>query len=132
MRIEDTILNNLIHNDEYCRKVVPFIKAEYFQDRTEKIIFEEFDKLFLQYNNIPNPDMIASEVFERKDLFENEHALIQEKIQQMSEPKSINDNWLYDKTEEWCKERAVHNTIMDSIKIIDGRDKVHTKDAIPK
>ncbi len=132
MRIEDTILNNLFHNDEYCRKVVPFIKAEYFQDRTEKIIFEEFDKLFLQYNNIPNPDMIASEVFERKDLFENEHALIQEKIQQMSEPKSINDNWLYDKTEEWCKERAVHNTIMDSIKIIDGRDKVHTKDAIPK
>jgi replicative DNA helicase len=132
MRIEETILNNLLHNDEYSRKVTPFIKPEYFEERNEKIMFEEYTKLFLQYNNVPNAEMIANEVFNRKDLYDNDHKLIQDAILKMKEPNDVNENWLYDKTEDWCKERAVYNTVMDAIKIIDGRDKQHTKDAIPK
>ena len=132
MRIEETILSNLFQNDEFTRKAIPFIKGEYFAERGERIIFEEFEKLFMQYNNVPNPEMIANEVFARKDLFEDEHKNIQEFLEDMKSIQSVNENWLYDKTEEWCKERAVHNTIMDSIKIIDGRDKTRDKGAIPK
>ena len=132
MRIEETIISNLFQNDEFTRKVTPFIKGEYFAERSERIIFEEFEKLFLQYNQVPNSEMVANEVFARKDLFEDEHKNIQETLEDMKEMQSVNDNWLYDKTEEWCKERAVHNTIMDSIKIIDGRDKTRDKGAIPK
>ena len=132
MRIEETILSNLFQNDEFTRKAIPFIKGEYFSERGERIIFEEFEKLFMQYNNVPNPEMIANEVFARKDLFEDEHKNIQEFLEDMKSIQSVNENWLYDKTEEWCKERAVHNTIMDSIKIIDGRDKTRDKGAIPK
>ena len=132
MRIEETILSNLFQNDEFTRKAIPFIKGEYFAERGERIIFEEFEKLFMQYNNVPNPEMIANEVFARKDLFEDEHKNIQEFLEDMKDIQAVNENWLYDKTEEWCKERAVHNTIMDSIKIIDGRDKTRDKGAIPK
>ena len=132
MRIEETIISNLFQNDEFTRKVTPFIKGEYFAERSERIIFEEFEKLFLQYNQVPNSEMVANEVFARKDLFEDEHKNIQETLEDMKEMQSVNDNWLYYKTEEWCKERAVHNTIMDSIKIIDGRDKNRDKGAIPK
>ena len=132
MRIEETILSNLFQNDEFTRKAIPFIKGEYFAERGERIVFEEFEKLFMQYNNVPNPEMIANEVFARKDLFEDEHKNIQEFLEDMKDIQAVNENWLYDKTEEWCKERAVHNTIMDSIKIIDGRDKTRDKGAIPK
>ena len=132
MRIEETIISNLFQNDEFTRKVTPFIKGEYFAERSERIIFEEFEKLLLQYNQVPISEMVANEVFARKDLFEDEHKNIQETLEDMKEMQSVNDNWLYDKTEEWCKERAVHNTIMDSIKIIDGRDKNRDKGAIPK
>ena len=132
MRIEETILSNLFQNDEFTRKAIPFIKGEYFAERGERIIFEEFEKLFMQYNNVPNPEMIANEVFARKDLFEDEHKNIQEFLEDIKDIQAVNENWLYDKTEEWCKERAVHNTIMDSIKIIDGRDKTRDKGAIPK
>ena len=132
MRIEETILSNLFQNDEFTRKAIPFIKGEYFAERGERIVFEEFEKLFMQYNNVPNPEMIANEVFARKDLFEDEHKNIQEFLEDIKDIQAVNENWLYDKTEEWCKERAVHNTIMDSIKIIDGRDKTRDKGAIPK
>ena len=108
MRIEETILSNLFQNDEFTRKAIPFIKGEYFSERGERIIFEEFEKLFMQYNNVPNPEMIANEVFARKDLFEDEHKNIQEFLEDMKSIQSVNENWLYDKTEEWCKERAVH------------------------
>ena len=131
MRIEETILSSLFVNDEFTRKVTPFIKGEYFAERSERIIFEEFEKLFLRII-VPSPEMVANEVFARKDLFEDEHKNIQESLDDIKDNQTVNENWLYDKAEEWCKERAVHNTIMDSIKIIDGRDKNRDKGAIPK
>ena len=113
MRIEETIISNLFQNDEFTRKVTPFIKGEYFAERSERIIFEEFEKLFLQYNHVPSPEMVANEVFARKDLFEDEHKNIQESLDDIKDNQTVNENWLYDKAEEWCKERAVHNTMVE-------------------
>ena len=90
MRIEETILSNLFQNDEFTRKAIPFIKGEYFSERGERIIFEEFEKLFMQYNHVPNPEMIANEVFARKDLFEDEHKNIQEFLEDMKDIQSVN------------------------------------------
>ena len=101
MRIEETILSSLFVNDEFTRKVTPFIKGEYFAERSERIIFEEFEKLFLQYNHVPSPEMVANEVFARKDLFEDEHKNIQESLDDIKDNQTVNENWLYDKAEEW-------------------------------
>ena len=91
MPIEEPILTNLLHNDEFSRKVIPFIKPEYFEERNERILFEEYTKLFLTYNNVPNPDMIANEVFNRKDLFENDHKSIQDKVSELKENNPVNE-----------------------------------------
>lgn len=130
MRIEQTIISNLIYDEQYCRQVVPFIKKEYFADRHEAIIAEEIVKFFTEYNKPLTKDILSIEVSNRRDLNDKEASEIQSYIQALS-TEPVNDEWMIKNTEKFCKDKAVYNAILKGISIIDGRDKANTPDAIP-
>lgn len=130
MRIEQKILTNLIYDEQYCRKVIPFIKKEYFADRKEAILAAQIVSFFNEYNKPATKDVLQIEVGNRKDLTDKELAELQEFIGKL-EHEPVNDEWMLQHTEKFCKDRAVYNAILSSISIIDGRDKNHTQDAIP-
>jgi len=130
MRIEQTILNNLIHNEDYARKVLPFLKKDYFQNRQERIVFEIVSKFYTDYNKPLTKEILSIEVSNRKDLTDVEHKSLQESIGSLS-GEDVNEDWLLERSEKFCKEKAVHNGIMEAIGIIDGKNTVLTEDAIP-
>ena len=130
MRIEQKILSNLIHDEQYCRKVIPFIKREYFSDKKEAILATELVEFFSKYNKPATKEILAIEVSNRKDLTDKELSELTDYINTMSH-EPVNEDWMLENTEKFCKDRAVYNAILGSIKIIDGGDKVNTKDAIP-
>jgi replicative DNA helicase len=130
MRIEQKILANLIYDEHYCRKVIPFIKKEYFADKKELVIASEIVKFFTEYNKPATKEILQIEVGNRKDLTDKELVEVQEYIGSFTQ-EPVNEDWMLENTEKFCKDRAVYNAILNSISIIDGRDKVHTKDAIP-
>jgi replicative DNA helicase len=130
MRIEQKILTNLIHDEQYCRKVIPFIKKEYFADKKDLVIASEIVKFFNQYNKPATKDILQIEVQNRKDLSDKELADVIDYISSFDH-EPVNQDWMIENTEKFCKDRAVYNAILSSISIIDGRDKNHTKDAIP-
>jgi len=130
MRIEQTILNNLIHNEDYARKVLPFLKKDYFQNRQEKIVFEIVSKFYTDYNKPLTKEILSIEVSNRRDLSDVEHKSLQESVDSLS-GEDVNEDWLLERSEKFCKEKALHNGIMESIGIIDGKNTVLTADAIP-
>ena len=130
MRIEETILSNLIKNEEYCRKVMPFIKSEYFADHKEAVIADTISTFFGEYNKPISKEILKIEIANRKDVNDKEVGEIDSYITNLSNDP-INDDWLTENTEKFCKDKAVYNAILKGISIIDGRDKQHTQDAIP-
>ena len=128
--IERTALSNLIYNEDYARKVLPFIKGNYFEVREERIIFEEIFNFVDKYKKIPTQTSLEIEVGERKDLSDIEYKKIVDIIKTLN-PVEVDFNWLVDTTEKFCKDRAIHNAIVDGISIIDGRDKNRNPDSIP-
>ena len=128
--IERTALSNLIYNEDYARKVLPFIKGNYFEVREERIIFEEIFNFVDKYKKIPTQTSLEIEVGERKDLSEIEYKKIVDIIKTLN-PVEVDFEWLVDTTEKFCKDRAIHNAIVDGISIIDGRDKNRNPDSIP-
>ena len=128
--IEKTTLSHLIWNEDYSRKVIPFIKEEYFTDKNDKVIFQEILKFIQKYNKTPTTTSIAIEIDNRKDLSESQFKEIKETILSF-EKEDVDINWLCDTTENWCKEKAIYNAIIDGISIIEGRDKNRKPDALP-
>ena len=129
-KLEKKILKNLIFNSDYMRKVYPFLKEEYFLDSNEKILFQEISKFIDNYNNTPSKSILTIEVEKRNDISEQNYSEIVSLVDEF-EHEEVDNNWLIDTTEKWCKEKAVYLALMDSIKIVDGKDKERTKDAIP-
>ena len=129
--IERTALTNLICNEDYARKVLPFIKSTYFDEREEQIIFEEISNFVDKYQKIPTQTSLEIEVGERKDLNETEHKKIVDIIKTLN-PIEVDFDWLVDHTEKFCKDKAIYNAIVDGIKIIDGKDSKRKPDAIPE
>lgn len=130
-RIEQKILTNLIHNEEYCRKAAPFVQPTYFQERLEKVIVQEILSFFTKYNKLPSQDIIKIELGNRKDITDKELAEAQRIVDTLHNDRT-NLDWLIPHTEKFCKDRAVYNAILESIKIIDGKDTKLTQEAIPK
>ena len=128
--IERTTLSNLVSNEDYCRKVLPFIKSAYFNVKEERIIFEEIHNFVDKYKKIPTKISLEIEVEQRKDLTENEHSQIVEIIKTL-DSTDVDMDWLLDTTEKFCKDKAIYNAIVDGISIIDGKDKKRTPDSIP-
>ena len=128
--IERTALTQLVTNEKYARKVLPFIKGDYFSDKTERTVFEEITKFVDKYNKIPTQTSLEIEVQGRKDLNDHEYTKIVEVIKTL-ESTDVDFDWLVDTTEKFCKDKAVYNAIVEGISIIDGKDKTRDAGAIP-
>ena len=131
MNLELTILGSLIYNDEYTRKVLPFLKSEYFQIKSHKVIFLEIHEYVTNYNSLPSLNALGIECQERTDLTEEQFKEIIEVLNEL--PKEDHDlDWIVDTTEKWCQERAIYLSLMESVKIADGQDEKRDKGAIPQ
>jgi replicative DNA helicase len=131
MKIETVILQNLANDDDYMRKVIPFLKRDYFLDNSDKIIYDKIKDFIDQYNAIPSKDALVIAVQNDKSLNEDQYKEVAETILQL-DPTEHNKDWLYKETEKFCKDKAIYNAILSSIAIIDGRDKARTEDGIPQ
>jgi len=129
-RIETTILRNLVFNEEYSRKVIPFIEPDYFEQRTEKIIFQEITEFIVKYGNVITTEALSIEMEDRTDLSETEVKESREIIAELNDSPA-DSKWLEDTTEKWCRDRAIYLALMESISIADGADKEKNRDAIP-
>ena len=130
-RIERTALSNLIHNEEYTRKVLPFVKQEYFADRLEGILFLEIYKFVEKYNSLPTKEALSIEINSNKNVNEDEYKKITDILSTLNK-EPVNTEWLLETTEKFCKDRAIHNAILGGIQIIDGKDKTHTPEYLPE
>ena len=131
MNLEVTILGSLIYNDEYTRKVLPFIKSDYFQVKSHKIIFLEIHEYVTNYNSLPSLNALGIECQERTDLTEEQFKEIIEVLNDLSKEEHDLD-WIVDTTEKWCQERAIYLSLMESVKIADGQDEKRDKGSIPQ
>ena len=129
--IERTTLSELVGNEQYARKVLPFIRGEYFGDRTERIVFEEIQKFVEKYNALPTKSSLEIEIDTRRDLNEDDIRRVLTVVKELENDKDVNFEWLVETTEKFCKDKAVYNAIVEGIQIIDGKDKARGPDAIP-
>ena len=131
MTIEKTILTQLIYNETYARKVLPFLKADYFQERKERIVFEEIRKFVDSYKKIPTKQSLEIDLDNRRDLTDEEYKIITEKIKNL-EKTEVDHEWLINSTEKFCKDKAVYNAVLKGIGIIQGKDKKLSPEALPE
>jgi len=131
MNLEVTILSNLIFQQEYTRKVLPFLKQEYFTTRATKVVFIEVHEYVSNYDACPSLNALGIECQERTDLSEDQFKEVIELLNELSNEKSDLD-WIVDTTEKWCQERAIYLSLMESVKIADGQDTKRDKGAIPQ
>jgi replicative DNA helicase len=129
-RLELTILRNLIFNEDYARKVIPFIQPEYYEQRTEKIVFEEIVKFIVKYGSSITIEALNIEIDNRRDLTESENKEITELLSKLNDAP-VDKQWILDTTEKWCRDRAIYLALMESIHIADGKDEKKNRDAIP-
>jgi len=129
-RVENTILRNMIHDEDYLRKVVPFIQPDYFEDHKDRVIFEEVTKFVVKYDKPANQEILNIEIENRNDVTDTEFKEIIDLISTLN-AEETNKDWLVDTTEKWCRDRAIYLALMKSIKIADGQDKDKGRDAIP-
>jgi replicative DNA helicase len=129
-RIELLILRNLIYNEEYTRKVIPFIKDEYFEDQNQKIIFQEISSFIQEYNKLATKEILSIEVEKRNDINDSNFKEVVDIISSLEDEVGEID-WLIDSTEKWCRDRAIYLALMESIQLADGKDESKGRDAIP-
>jgi replicative DNA helicase len=131
-KLETTILRNLFYNEEFTRKTLPFIKEEYFTDKTEKILFKEINSFVNTYNNLPTYESVIINLSDSKSITEQDLRLTTELLNTLKEERdvSVEQRWLTEQTEKFCQDRAIYNAIMESVQILDSSTK--SKGEIPK
>ena len=130
-KVEFLILRNLLYNEEYLRKVIPFIKSEYFEDSNQRIVFEEICSFVQSYNKLATKEILCIEVENRKDINDTSFSEIVNLINTLNDDVVVELNWIIDATEKWCRDRAIYLALMESIHIADGKDEKKNRDAIP-
>ena len=128
--VEQLVIKNLLLDEEYVRKAMPFIKTEYFADTTGKKLFDIFSKYFTEYSAIPTKEALVIEVGQVGGISDDQHHEIVKAIGNIDTEKSEFE-WILDTTEKWCKERALYLALMSSIKIAEGNDEKRAAGAIP-
>jgi replicative DNA helicase len=133
-RLEQIILKNLIHNEEYTRKVLPFIKGEYFSDQTEKLVFKEVYDFVNKYKNLPTHESLVINITEKTNLTEPQ---VKESIDLLRDIEQTKDDkvelqWLTEQTEKFCQDKAIYNAIMESVSILDDKNGKKAKGEIPQ
>ena len=130
--IEKTILSNLIYNEDYCRKVFPYIKEDYFDDNSLRKIFSTYAEYVNEYKEPPSIEALKISIDKRKDLNESSYKEVVSLIDDLKIDKDTNHQFLVDETEKFCQDKDLYNSIRKAILILDGQDKEHDKGAIPK
>ena len=129
-KVEFLILRNLLHNEEYLRKVVPFLKSEYFEDEKQKIVYQEIASFVEEYNELTTKEVLCIEIEKRKDITDSMFKDITSLISELDDsPADL--QWLLDTTEKWCRDRAIYLALIESISLADGKDDTKGRDAIP-
>ena len=129
-KVEFLILRNLLHNEEYLRKVVPFLKSEYFEDEKQKIVYQEIASFVEEYNELTTKEVLCIEIEKRKDITDSMFKDITSLIDKLdNSPADL--QWLLDTTEKWCRDRAIYLALIESISLADGKDDTKGRDAIP-
>ena len=128
--LEQTIIRNLLTNEDYMRKVIPFIKKEYFEG-TYRLVFSEIVRVVGKYNKLPTIEAFKIEIDQSEKFNEQSYAHALDILPNIFERKDENDQWLIDTTEKWCQDRAVYLAVMESISILDGKHEKYTKEALP-
>jgi len=128
-KVEFLILKCLLNDEEYTRKVLPFIKEEYFEDFNQKVVYEEIKKFVIEYNSIPTRESLVIDVDDRSDLNQQQYGEICNLIQNL-DPISVENDWLINTTEKWCRDRAIYLALMESVQLADGQGEKN-RDAIP-
>ena len=129
--VEQVILRNILTNEPYMRKVLPFIKPEYFQGVYNQL-FKEAGQYVGKYNKLPTLDAFKIEIDQSDKFNDDQYQAAMEIIPNIFAKETSDEKWLFDTTEKWCQDRAIHNAIMESISIIDGKHKTLTKNALPE
>ena len=132
MTFEKVVFNNLVFNEQYGRKSAPFLKAEYFNDYNDKIIFGLVDSYVKKYNGFPSKEALLIDLTNRENVNEDTFKKCKEIIESITEDKETDLQWLLDQTEKFCQEKAVYNAIMSSIQILDDKTGKTTKGEIPQ
>ena len=130
LKIEEITLSKLILNDTYTKKVLPFIKDDYFDTPSYKILFSTLSEYVNKFETTPEPNALKIEVEKRRDISEEIYKEVEQFLNNLDRDQ-YNEDWLIETTEKWCKEKAIYIALMESVKIADGQDKTRTKDAIP-
>lgn len=123
MTTEQIILANLISNEEYARKSLPYVKAEYFADKLERLAYTEISKYVEKYNTLPTKESLIIEIDSANNILDSEYEQCVQIINGLKSDAAEGEGWLLDITEKFCQEKSLHNAIMSSISIIDGSDK---------
>ena len=132
MRTEIVILKNLLQNEEYTRKVLPFLKVDYFTEHADKVLYEKVNAFVNKYNSLPSQEALQIELSETKmneDEFKDSLTLLKEIDSNAEDYTDI--NWLLDTTEKFCQDKAIYNAVVDSISILDNPKSTEDKGAIP-
>ena len=129
-KVEFLILRNLLYNEQYLRKVVPFIKSEYFEDFNQKVVFEEISSFVQEYSQVATKEVLCIEIEKRQDINDSSFKEITNLVSSLEDVPS-EFQWLCDTTEKWCRDRAIYLALMESIHIADGQDQKKNRDAIP-
>ena len=119
-KVEFLILRNLLYNEEYLRKVIPFIKAEYFEDTKQRIIFEEILSFVTEYNQVATKEILCIEIEKRTDINDSSFKEVTDLVVSLEDEPS-DFEWLQDTTEKWCRDRAIYLALMESIQLADGK-----------
>jgi replicative DNA helicase len=130
-KIETIILSKLFNDEDYLRKVIPFIKEDYFMESSERKIYAYIHQFVTKYNSLPTIDAINIAMQNDKSVNENEYKSISETLTKLDDEIDVNEKWILDETEKFCKDKALYNSILKSINIIDGNDKTNSADGIP-
>ena len=128
--LEQTILRNILTDENYMRKVLPFIKPDYFEG-IYRILFKEAGKFVAKYNKLPTAETFKIELDQADRITGENYTVAVDILPQLFSKESIDEQWLLDNTEKWCQDRAIYNAIMESINIIDGKHETLTKGALP-
>ena len=130
--METTILKSLLSNEQYARKVIPFLKKEYFQNVSERILITKITEYMTKYSNPPTAESISIELNNDTSLNENDYTSTLGVLDSFKDYNEEHETqWLVDKTEEFCQDKAIYNAVMESISIIDGKSKSKNRQAIP-
>lgn len=132
MSFERVIFGNLLAREDYGRRVVPFLKSEYFQDRADRIVFELIESYVHKFNKFPTTETLLIDLGSKSGVDQDTHDSVLGTIRELTHDPKTDLEWIVDRTEKFCQEKAVYNGIMKSIQILDDKDDKHTKEAIPK